>query len=386
MTALQADGRIRMLWSQDLPGAALAVPEPQFGPLWPGGLILHFADHLSCLHPLTGRLLWKRRLPQESDHHGLLPSRLFGDQTAVAVLGSDGASCESYRAGDGRFLGRWPVEIGRGTECGTVGRLLIYTDPAYRLHLFDAATGEDRLQQEPPVTIAATHTESLFASLPGDRILTITNLGELVLIDLRSGRQLFRTKLPPAETMAAVSSIEAVESGGRLLVEVENISGPGAGFFGAARNLPFQQQPGLGMPGLGMPGLGGISEELRRAPRGAALEIDDGLLCCLDAVTGQLLWVQPRYDCRLQRVAGDPTDLVVLTEVRYGRSEDADGGLAQHVNLEVLHARTGDVLLKAGRITMSGIHAAWHNAAAAEIRLVATDGAVVIQQRSQTQP
>jgi hypothetical protein len=35
---------------------------------------------------------------------------------------------------------------------------------------------------------------------------------------------------------------------------------------------------------------------------------------------------------------------------------------------------------------MSGIHAAWHNAAAAEIRLVATDGAVVIQQRSQTQP
>ncbi|MFM7059236.1 MAG: PQQ-binding-like beta-propeller repeat protein [Planctomycetota bacterium] len=376
MTALQPDGRIRVLWSEDLPGAALAVLEPQFGPLWPGGLIMHFADQLSCRHPLTGRLLWQRQLPQEFDHHGLLPSRCFGDHIAVALLGSDGDSCESYRASDGRFLGRWPVEIGRGTECGTVGRLLIYTDLDYRLHLFDPATGTERLQQEPPVIIAATQTESLFASLPGNRILTITNAGELVLIDLESGQQLFRTRLPPAETMAAVSSLQAVESGGQLLVEVENIGGAAAGGFAAGINLPFRQQAGVGLQGMG-----GIGEELRRAPRGVDLEIDDGLLCCLDAATGQLLWVQPRYDCRLQRVAGDPTDLVILTELRYGRSQDADGGLAQHVNLEVLHARTGEVLLKAGRITMSGVHSAWHDARASEIRLMATDGAVVIRRQ-----
>jgi hypothetical protein len=125
----------------------------------------------------------------------------------------------------------------------------------------------------------------------------------------------------------------------------------------------------------------GIGEELRRLPRGVALEIDDGLLCCLDATTGQLLWVQPRYDCRLQQIAGDPTDLVLLTELRYGRSEDPDGGLAQHVNLEVLHADTGEVLLQAGKISMSGIHTAWHDATTAEIRLMATDGQVVIQKR-----
>jgi|GEM_PF-6681205 len=377
LAAVRADGRIRILWSRELPGAALAIPEPQTGPLWPGGLIVHSGDHLFCLHPLTGHLLWKRRLPQELDYNGLLPSRLFGDQQAVVLLGSDGASIESYRAGDGRPLGRGPVQIGRGTECGTVGRFLIHTDLAYRLHVLDGATGEDRLQQEPPVIMAATHTESLFATLPGDRILTMTAEGELVLVDLQSGRQIFRTKMPPSETMAAVSGIQAVELGGRLLVEVENTGGAAAGGFGAALNLPFRQQPGMGMLGLG-----GIGEELRRTPRGAALEIDDGLLCCLDAVTGQLLWVQSRYDCRVQRVAGDPTDLVVLTEVRYGRSEDPDGGLAQHVNLEVLHAQTGEVLLRAGRIAMSGIHASWHDARAAEIRMMGTDGVVVIK-RSQ---
>jgi outer membrane protein assembly factor BamB len=374
LAAVQADGRIRILWSRELPGAAVAMPEPQVGPLWPGGLIVHSGDHLLCLHPLTGQLLWKRRLPQEFDYSGLLHSRLFGDQQAVVLLGSDGASIESFRSSDGRPLGRGPVQIGRGTECGTVGRFLIHTDLAYRLHILDGATGEDRLQREPPVILAATHTESLFAALPGDRILTITADGELVLVDLQAGRQVFRTKLPPSETMAAVSSIQAVESGGRLLVEVENTGGAAAGGFGAALNMPFRQQPGMGMLGLG-----GIGEELRRTPRGAALEIDDGLLCCLDAVTGQLLWVQSRYDCRVQRVAGDPTDLVVLTEVRFGRSEDPDGGLAQHVNLEVLHAQTGEVLLRAGKIAMTGIHASWHDAGAAEIRLVGTDGVVVIR-------
>lgn len=374
LAALRADGRIRILWSRELPGAALAMPEPQTGPLWPGGLIVHSGDYLFCLHPLTGHPLWKRRLPQEFDYNGLLPSRLFGDQQAVIVLGSDGASIESYRASNGRPLRRTPVQIGRGTECGTVGRFLIYTDLAYRLHVLDGATGEDRLQSEPPIILAATHTESLFAALPRDRILTITAEGELVLVDLQAGRQVFRTKLPPSETMAAVSGIQAFEIGGRLLVQVENTVGAAAGGFGAALNLPFRQQPGMGMLGLGA-----IGVELRRPPRGAALEIDDGLLCCLDAVTGQLLWVQSRYDCRVQRVAGDPTDLVVLTETRYGRSEDPDGGLAQHVNLEVLHAQTGDVLLQAGRIAMSGIHASWHDARAAEIRLMGTDGVVVIR-------
>ncbi|MEY3176640.1 MAG: hypothetical protein RLZZ436_4554 [Planctomycetota bacterium] len=375
LMAVRADGRIRPVWSQELSGADLSVPEPQFGPLWPGGLIVHSGDNLSCLHPLTGRPLWRRRLPQEFDYGGLLPSRLFGDDAAVVLLGSDGGSYESYRGSDGRPLGRGSVQIGRGTECGTVGRWLIHTDFDYRLRVVDCSTGEERLQQEPPVTIGRTHTESLFAALPGNRILTITNAGELVLVDLQSGRQLFRTKLPPSETTAAVTGIEAVEIGGRLLVEVENIGGAAAGGFGAALNLPNPQQAGMGMLGLG------IGEELRKASRGASLEIDDGLLCCLDAATGQLLWVQSRYDCRLQRVSGDPTDLVVLTEVRYGRSEDPDGGLAQHVNLEVLHAQTGEVLLKVGRIAMAGMHSAWHDAEAVEIRLVGTDGTVLIRRR-----
>jgi outer membrane protein assembly factor BamB len=375
LTAIHADGRIRRLWSQELIKAEQGVADPEFGPLWPGGLIIHSGDHLSCLHPLTGRPLWKRRLAQELDYSGLLPSRLFGDHEAVAILGTDAASIESFRASDGRPLQRGTLQIGRGTECGTVGRFLIYTDLAYRLHVFDAATGTERLQQEPPVTIAATQTESLFATLPGNRILTITDTGELVLVDLQNGQQIFRTKLPPAETMAAVSGIQAVESGGRLLVELENIGGAAAGGFGAAMNMPFRQQAGFGALGMG------IGEELRRLPRGVALEIDDGLLCCLDATTGQLLWVQPRYDCRLQQIAGDPTDLVLLTELRYGRSEDPDGGLAQHVNLEVLHADTGEVLLQAGKISMSGIHTAWHDATTAEIRLMATDGQVVIQKR-----
>jgi hypothetical protein len=227
------------------------MPEPQTGPLWPGGLIVHSGDYLFCLHPLTGHPLWKRRLPQEFDYNGLLQSRLFGDQQAVMVLGSDGASIESYRASDGRPLRRTPVQIGRGTECGTVGRFLIHTDLAYRLHVLDGATGEDRLQSEPPIILAATHTESLFSALPRDRILTITAEGELVLVDLQAGRQVFRTKLPPSETMAAVSGIQAFEIGGRLLVQVENTVGAAAGGFGAALNLPFRQQPGMGMLGLG---------------------------------------------------------------------------------------------------------------------------------------
>jgi outer membrane protein assembly factor BamB len=374
MTGIGSDGRMRVLWSRSISAADSSPFDPEPGPLWPGGFIWHASDTLFCLHPLSGRVLWKRRLPQTRAANPLLSSRIFGDHEAILVMGADGASFERFRARDGRLLGRSFLQIGRGTECGVVGRFLIHTDLNYRLRVFDGASGEELLADEPAVILARTQTEQLFAALPGNRILTVTDTGELVLIDLLRGCQVYRTQLPPQESLAAVSGIRAVEIQGQLLVVLENIGAGLGGGFGAAANGGFQLQGRIGMFGMG------ISEELRKLPRGAALRIDDGILCALDADTGKLQWIQPRYDCALHHIGGDATDLLVLSESRHSQSPTADGGLAEHLNVEVLNPGTGATLLRAGPIFISEIHAAWHDAKTAEIRLTATDGEVVLRE------
>ena len=375
MLALRPDGRIGMLWSRELSGSGFSLSQPESGPLWPGGFIWHQDGTLHCLHPLTGKTIWTRGLPQETPVSPLIFSRLFGDHEAIVVMGADGNSCERFRSRDGRLIGRSRVQVGRGTECGIVGRFLIYTDLNYQLHVFDGATGADILADEPAVLISRTQTEQLFASLPGNRILTISHTGELVLIDLLEGRQLFRVPLPPQETMAAISGIQAVEFQGQLLVVIENVGAGAGGAFGAFANGPFRLQGQIGMFGPG------ISEEVRKRPRGAALVIDDGLLCALDPVTGRIHWIQARYDSVLHHVGGDPTDLLILTESRYSQSPTPDGGLAELMNVEVLHPQTGTTLLKAGQIAMSRIHAAVHRADMKRIELFAVDGQITIQER-----
>ena len=373
MLALRPDGSVRQLWSRDLAADNSPLSQPEPGPLWPGGFIWHQDDTLYCLHPLTGQTLWTRALPQEAPVSPLMFARLFGDHQAIVVMGADGSSCERFRSSDGRLLGRSKLQVGRGTECGIVGRFLIYTDLNYQLHIFDGASGADILADEPAVLISRTHTERLFAALPGNRILTVTHTGELVLVDLTEGRQLFRTPLPPQETMASISGIQGIELQGQILVAIEN-AGAGAA-FGAFANGPFQPQGQLGMFGPG------ISEEIRKRPRGSALVIDDGFLCALDHSSGKIHWIQPRYDCQLHQIGGDPTDLLILTESRYSQSPTPDGGLAELMNIEVLHPQTGAPLLKAGQISLSRIHAAAHHAELRQIQLFATDGQITLQER-----
>ena len=241
------------------------------------------------------------------------------------------------------------VQPGLGTQCGTVGRFLIYTDLDYHLKILDTASCELVPGDGQGVVIGQQHLDQLYAVLPGNVIVTVTREGELVFIDLAAGRVLARVSLPEGTEVTPLA-VKAFEQGERVYVVVEDRA-----LAGGIRALPTTP------------------------PRQTERGINDGLLICLPREKNRVLWARRLENCQFPIITGAATDVLIACSAGFGRDRMEDGGLTDLLQVWILRGATGQTVAEAKGLPLSMPAWVHHYARRSEIRLQSSNGNLVVR-------
>lgn len=307
-------GSARLLWHERVredPVAGVSGVIP--GPIGPDYAVWQSARRLHCSHPLTGRLLWSRDCSQTRNRHSLLRENpLFGDDRVTVVLSSDRRSYQRFRTRDGLLLGSGSLDIGYGNAAVSLGRKLAWVDSGARLHLLDPLTDEDVLRHEAPVELMSV--DAPLRPISEGRLLAVTRSQEIVLIDTRQNRVVFRSPVAGQLNTRFIFGMSVFERSGLLLV-----------------GLNDEQAFG---------------QNLRAVPRLGEPRLDFGRLFCLDPATGRQIWTTRTDPMVVPPVAGDPCDLLVTWAELQHDTEHPRKPADKTLRLKVYDLYTGQLLVE----------------------------------------
>jgi hypothetical protein len=354
MLSVNNTGQCQLLWSRPF-SAAQSLLSPRIllmGSLGPGYFVWFLDGTLHCTHPLTGVDLWTQRLNVSGAalfRAGLIESPIFGDELVTAVYNSESGVLQTFETRTGKPGRSLVVQPGLGTQCGTVGRFLIYTDLDYHLKILDTASCELVPGDGQGVVIGQQHLDQLYAVLPGNVIVTVTREGELVFIDLAAGRVLARVRLPEGTEVTPLA-VKAFEQGERVYVVVEDRA-----LAGGIRALPTTP------------------------PRQTERGINDGLLVCLPREKNRVLWARRLENCQFPTITGAATDVLIACSAGFGRDRMEDGGLTDLLQVRILRGATGQTVAEAKGLPLSMPAWVHHDARRSEIRLQSSNGNLVVR-------
>ncbi len=349
MISCSVPDKASLLWTRRLRKLDLEGHILEFGPLGADYFIWHYGDELHCSNPLTGQDLWVRKLRLSPVSRPIVGvRRIFGDEKAVIVMGTDLSSFERFNTRDGRSLGIGRLAIGRVSDAVTVGRCLLYPDNNSRLHMFDGATGLDALEDSDPVVLGRSNPDSMFQVLGEGRVVTVSSTFEIILIDTNSGRVVFRTPGASQVKTGVVFGLTAFERHGLLFVGLEE-----------QRDFMIRS----------------IEGAFRlREPR-----VHSGPLVCLDPSSGKIQWSMPLVSTSIPLLYGDPTDLMLMWSNPRSLDLQPEEEHGQKLNVQLINSQTGEVLAKETSISSSRPVRCVHQAVKKEIEIVTKDTRISIR-------
>lgn len=318
-----ADGP-ELLWWKRIDGSDLHSGTPTAGFLSADSFVWKTSSSLNCSHPLTGRQMWSRRFVSQDDAGSVLPAfeGLTGDSEVFAISSDGFTSFQLFQTKDGQFLGTETLKSPPADQLITFGRNLLYTDDRNVLRLVDLKTQQDILQfPEDIVTMGSPGAE-----LPNGRAVTRTVQGDILVINLRSGRIETRTPQIGLFRPAGFSGMDAFERDGRIYVLFRD-------FRRSSLNISASSQTG-------------------------DMRLESGKLHCLEAATGNLLWTRRSESAVVPEIYGDPLDVIVLwywqnpgyrfelPQINRAFRDEASQGRERSLTVEVLDGKTGRLLAR----------------------------------------
>ncbi|MEO2015197.1 MAG: PQQ-binding-like beta-propeller repeat protein, partial [Fuerstiella sp.] len=276
LSLLAADGP-SMLWWKRLERDVTDRSAFEIGPIGPGFMIVATGNQLMCLHPFTGRLLWKRAIPTGVAHRAVFggAGRLVGDERVIGVLGENMKSCQVFRTQDGERLNAVRLDIPAGQTPLVSGRMVLF-HKEQQLALIDLLTGRDLMESTAPVVI---RPPGMAQMLSRGRAVTISDNLDAVVIDLQTGHTDIRCSLEDHFEIQRVTGLKAFERRNRLFVLIKDWGRPGS--------------------------------RLSNSSRLGETRLESGTLVCINQKSGEMMWSHPAVPSVLAEIHGDPTDLLV---------------------------------------------------------------------------
>ncbi|MDG1897216.1 MAG: PQQ-binding-like beta-propeller repeat protein [Fuerstiella sp.] len=274
MSLVPEDGS-SLLWWKRIDRDVTNGSPIQIGPVGPGYLVVATGNQISCLHPFTGSVLWKRTVFSDLTPGFGESGRLIGDEQFVGIIGKNMNGCQRFRMKDGKRLDTIRLDIPAGQRPLVYGRMVLFHKDQ-RLVLVDAGSGDNVMESSAPVSILAPGVAEF---LPRGRAVTISDDMDVVVIDLHTGRSDIRCSLPDGLNAQRITGMKAFERRNQLFVLIKDWN-------------PSRSR------------LSGVS-------RMGETRLESGTLICIDQEAGKILWSRPAVPSVLAEIHGAPTDLLV---------------------------------------------------------------------------
>ncbi len=270
--------------------------------LGPWGCAFFRSRQLVCVDPLSGESLWERSGMETG-------ADMFGDGDRLFVVPHGSGEAQVYSAWDGALLGQRNVEKLDHRWATCEGNVLSWQESgdSITLLLNDAWTGDQLWKQE--FTSAAKGC----LHRPDEVAVMEPLTGELVIVSLRSGQTIFKTKLQPEPNLSALI---VQESSNRYLVMPVHAS----------------QEPPAGMT-------------FQAAPQGVNSVLSSGWIYAFDRQSGASVWQAPAYVHQHGYMVNQPSEMPVLLFLRH--STPTRGSAAKTVtSVLCIDKRTGAKVLE----------------------------------------
>ncbi|MBI3864442.1 MAG: PQQ-binding-like beta-propeller repeat protein [Planctomycetia bacterium] len=312
----------KLLWTTVPPELEGVREVVRVGPSGPRFCTFQLRQHLYVLDPLDGHVLWHR--DDLEGTAGLMHEPflgIIGDERALAVFSTNGASYVVYDTASGAELRRGKIDLNARAIRRALGRRLFHYSAAAenrRVRVWDALT--DRFTwDEPADTIAEA---SVFEGVaPGTKVFAfirdtdeaayVTTAGTIRVVDLTTGRKTFELPVAP-EFLDNASGLRAFRDRERY-------------YFNVQRSWP----PGK----TGAPPSSHLAISDTVVP---AVHIEGDLLA-VDAASGRLLWRRTLGKRTLLQMPD--LSLPVLVSLSRTRREDTS-----YLAVEVLDIESGQTL------------------------------------------
>lgn len=276
VSLLNPDGP-RILWWRRFQGAEFDNSAIKLGPFGASYLTASVGGEIVCLHPLTGQQLWRRQTSDDIPRQGMLDRfpRLIGNSSVMARPGQRMKSYELFRTQDGKMLSTVGVDIPDGQTPLCSGHSILYLKDR-QLVLEELLTQKNLLANKPPITVMGAGQALLLSE---HRAITLTEEMDLLVLNMRSGKVESRCSVAAVVDRDKVVGLKAFERNGSLFVVLKD--------WNSARSSHSASS------------------------RMGDTRLDSGLLCRIDAKSGQLLWHKQIVPCVVPVIYGPATNLMV---------------------------------------------------------------------------
>lgn len=330
MVSLVTTRKPQLIWWKRFEREEFDLTPMQLGPYGPEFVVVASENRLSCLHPLTGNVLWTRSLAFGSRGRNLFNRAIqfAGDDQVVAVFGEHMQSCEVFRTKDGLRLGVVSLNIPKNAVPIIAGRRVLFPDQQ-QLRLIDLRDGTDLLQGSGVPKVLLSANAPLISN---NRVVMMSEDREIVVLNMATGR--IELKCPISaeleEQKQQMSGISAFERNGRIYVLAKN--------------------------------WGNHYSQRSASSRMGEVRVDHGMLFCIDAETGQRLWNQKTLPAVVPQIHGDPIDVLVkwswndpgttgFNGIGFEPRGRAEAAQHRSLTLSVIDAKTGDVKFEADHLS-----------------------------------
>ena len=322
MLSLLHKGAPQVLWSRRLPVSGAEIMPVIPGTVGPSFFTVMAGESLFCLHPVTGSVLWRRRLPAgpPATTYMALQPYIFGDSDVTGVIGVQQNACAVYSTRTGQFLREIPLETDPFSAPESDGRRLLFrritTAGTSSIHLLDISSGTDLLKDK---NISSIRQSGLL-HLPEHRAVVLTTDEKLKILNTETGEIEFALDVTDRLPADRGRALTAVTRDGLAFVSIGDIRSLDS-VYSADGRYSFDR-------------------------------LADGRLFCIHLETGRLLWDQRTVACQMPRVLGDPGSLILswswLDPNTFQARQNLEPRLRarryRSLKIDLRHPQTGEIL------------------------------------------
>lgn len=293
------------------------------GPVTPSGMIFATNHRITCLHPLTGHLLWRRDFSTGMAESTFLPvARMAANESHLVSVSQRYQSGTVFRLTDGQQIRTLKYNLPPGVTPVVSGCHMLYPESNI-LKLIDLTSGKDLLQDS-SLAIQPSSTTRL---IDRDRAVILTANKEIAVLNLKTAQLESATELSADLLPKNTAGFQAFEEHGRLFVSLRR-------WDGRDRLLS---------------GTSAIGDR----------RMTSGTLISIDLKNGQF-WSAQNPNSVLMEVAGDPSPLMLLwsrqsagssRDQLFNRSINPGIGELDSLLLRILDRRTGRELLRTDNLS-----------------------------------
>lgn len=338
----------RLLWWRKIEREEYDLSPLELGSFGPDFLTVSTGTDLLCVHPLTGRQLWRRSHNDGAVRQGMLYRfpRITGNSSVLGSFGQRMKSYEALRTSDGRSMGAFAVDIPSGQIPLTCGQTILYhVDRVLVLH--DFKTHENLLSGRPPLKVQGAGQAQLLA---GQRAVTISEDLDLLVLDMTSGDIQVQCSLKQILDAEKLVGLKVFERNDHLYVLLKDWNGARSRRSASSR----------------------MGEE----------KLDSGILCKIDPDSGTLLWHRQIGSCVVPVIYGPETNLMVtwnwkdpvsLLQQQLGSRRL---GSQRSMSVEVLNIDTGETVAETSHLNPAEPLRCVHNEPMKTIQLISPTSVV----------